>query len=1467
MRRARSYRMLGLVLLSLCLAGFAAPAAAEGIGKWLMAPGKAAAELLARSLSNPPAFVIGVGEIKLDGLNRITLTDVTFSDADGVWAVAPEAQLVWKPKLLLEKRAHLENLDIPVLTVTRLPAGGDAGKQASNTVGKEAGGDIGGVTFGWPAPGVGIIIRAAHVRLALPGADAPLQINGALELTDGVLKASLKAVDGTESVHADVDISEADRSIAVDVDVATSPGGPLARLVRLGAMGGRLKINGSGSPDDWSGQILAALPEGDRIEGAIGRTAGTGDRLVFAIDGAAQLTADGLGHADVPSDLAPEIAGPYALKGEITFDGTALETIALGLAGARVDTDLGFVPGTKPDVLALDLRIKDPGVLAPALGDFLFSGARLTGSFDLAGVTQFDGTVSFDDMRSGAVSADRLAGRIHVDFPDMSRPAPHIALTGSGSAAGLSVPGAGAPLTFGSLAWTVSGTWPDGGRLITLDRFALSGGPLKAAGRATITTGSGALDLAGNLVFDDLGMVRDELDTGRYEGAFRLTDTAEGFAFDLDGRVADVAGLDPRVGKLAGAGTFTLRFRQAVDGAPGQLKAQLKSKAVTVKAAARFGDPEAVDADLAFTVSDADAVSGTLGLPVARTTRLETRLRGAFASPAIELHLDSPGIGEGLAHFAGVKLRASLTNAIAAPAGRIDLSAIGPTGRLTAAATVASPDAAHIAVSEIAVDSALVRLAGSLSYDRAQDLLTGRLGGESGDAQALQEALTVEGRGRFALNIAFSAADGRQAIAVNVSGKDVSTVLADRQAVTMDGLEVTGRLGLPGGLGTLGEPEALTFESRLSQLRAGALSLDEVTFRASGLTETFPYELAASGDFFGVIDLTSSGSIGFKGAGYEVAIAELAGTLAGRPLELVTPVTYRRGPHSRLMTPTTLTYGEGRIDVTYDADREDQLLRVEIEDTDAGLMPLFLPIPPISGALDVRLLLEIRDGKASGYAAAAARNIHPRAREDKNFPMDAALSLELDGPVVMVSGRIDGPALTADLVGDIPVRVDPARARLDLADTSPVNATLDWRGSLAPLMAVLPPMNQSFAGDLEGAVTLSGTPGAPRFSGGLALTGGAYENFSFGSRFVDLAGEIQFEGDEVRLARLSGRDLNGGRLSGEGLFKLNPEEDYPGALTLKLDKLKPLELDAATATASGQLTYARTVKLAALEGDLETDRVELRLADKLPTEVTALKVVEINGNDETVSPGAVAVPEARPLIEALDVTVSSDARIFLRGRGLDSEWRGTLRVTGTPTLPRVTGALELVRGTFAFAGRQVDLTEGRLQFTGGETIDPHLQMTGIYDTVSLTAQVQLNGPLSAPEITLSSTPSLPQDEIMARILFGTSVHELTAIEAVQLASAVSSLSGGGGLDVFSRARGMLGLDRLTVEESEETTDGRLVTGGKYLTNNIYLEVQTSTDTGESNAAVRVDITRNLQVESDVGSDNSSRIGIRWKKDY
>ena len=166
-----------------------------------------------------------------------------------------------------------------------------------------------------------------------------------------------------------------------------------------------------------------------------------------------------------------------------------------------------------------------------------------------------------------------------------------------------------------------------------------------------------------------------------------------------------------------------------------------------------------------------------------------------------------------------------------------------------------------------------------------------------------------------------------------------------------------------------------------------------------------------------------------------------------------------------------------------------------------------------------------------------------------------------------------------------------------------------------------------------------------------------------------------------------------------------------------------------------------------------------------------------------------------------------------------------------------------------------------MEFTGGQDVDPYLNVKAVYEEDGFEATVSVTGLASDPQIGLSSVPALPRDEILSRVLFGTGTGQLTALQAVQLADAAANLagasSGGGVLDAMRRA---LGVDVLSFGD-----DG--VEVGSYVRDGVYVGVAQGLDAGSGEVNVEVELTDDISLDGGVGTTGDTKVGVTWERDY
>jgi translocation and assembly module TamB len=185
----------------------------------------------------------------------------------------------------------------------------------------------------------------------------------------------------------------------------------------------------------------------------------------------------------------------------------------------------------------------------------------------------------------------------------------------------------------------------------------------------------------------------------------------------------------------------------------------------------------------------------------------------------------------------------------------------------------------------------------------------------------------------------------------------------------------------------------------------------------------------------------------------------------------------------------------------------------------------------------------------------------------------------------------------------------------------------------------------------------------------------------------------------------------------------------------------------------------------------------------------------------------------------------------------------------------------LRRGRFDFLGRRLDLTEGRIVAAGTQI--PFVSVTAQTIADDLTAKIVLEGPANAPELTLSSVPDRPQDEILAQILFGRNVENLSAFQIARLISSLQTLAGGrpGTLEFARRG---LNVDNFDVQTN--AAGQTELTIGQNLSENVYSDVEIDS-AGNSKLNLNLDLNANTTLRGSVSNDGETGIGVFWERDY
>lgn len=430
---------------------------------------------------------------------------------------------------------------------------------------------------------------------------------------------------------------------------------------------------------------------------------------------------------------------------------------------------------------------------------------------------------------------------------------------------------------------------------------------------------------------------------------------------------------------------------------------------------------------------------------------------------------------------------------------------------------------------------------------------------------------------------------------------------------------------------------------------------------------------------------------------------------------------------------------------------------------------------------------------------------------------------------------------------------------------APLSGGIRYNGPATVLFSLSGLADQQLSGPIGVAADFSGRVRTPQLTGVVRATKLTYENETYGTRLTDMKLEGRFSNDQLVVSQLTAK-AGEGTVTAQGTIGLSSAAGFPLNLTADLTNATLARSDALGATATGRITITKTAERGRIEGRLQIPEARYQVIRQGAAEIGQLTGIRRKSDVFRTSEQRAAAERAGTFELAL--RIRADNRLFISGMGLESEWSANINVTGTSANPQVGGTANLVRGTYEFAGRRFDLTRGTIRFLGRQLSDPGIDIAASTTVEGVTAILNVSGTGQRPRVTFTSTPSLPQDEVLSRLLFGNSVTDLSAIEAVQLAAALNSLRAtGGGLNPLGTLRSAVGIDRLRILSADEAGGhGTALAAGQYITDDIYVEVITDAR-GFTATQLEIALTRALSVLSQTGSFGGSSVSIRYSKDY
>jgi translocation and assembly module TamB len=714
-----------------------------------------------------------------------------------------------------------------------------------------------------------------------------------------------------------------------------------------------------------------------------------------------------------------------------------------------------------------------------------------------------------------------------------------------------------------------------------------------------------------------------------------------------------------------------------------------------------------------------------------------------------------------------------------------------------------------------------------------------------GDVRASADALSVEG-------LEASLGDVRTTGALRVSRGRLDGTL--RGGGRLEGIAgLSGAVNVEASLSGTPELPVIVAQADLSGARLGEIVLTRASGRLNGPLSRAELSVTGEGRVGGQpAQFTGAGGLQVTPQGFTGTLAG-GGRLAGLDFQTQGPITITQTGGSRAIIGG-LRFADGEAAVVW---------RDAAAGVQATLSVRNAPVGPLAavfgeraeGSMTGTASLASARGRLSGSAEIALSGLRVRGRMSN--PLDARAQLTLADEVI--TGQLTAQSaqgLEATISLEAPVRTSTIPVRIAQADGAA--GRLGWRikGPADALWAVTGLLDQNLDGLVAGEGEARFGPGTVQGSGTLRLSDGAFEDRLTGVRLSQVAGTMTFTDDELRIADLSAVDADGGRLTGEGIVRGTRD----GRVSLRLDGLRFLDRDAMRASADGDLALTWDETGSVLSGALRVRNASVDQPPATSSDIPVIDVLELN------APAVLESPRghrgATTSGSRLDLAITAPGRVFTRYRGANAEWSLDLRVRGTTQAPTVFGEAQLLRGGVQVAQRPFVLTRGRIGFRG-LVDDSSLDIVAERVGADLTARLTLGGTLGKPTWQLTSDPALPEDEILPQALFGTAQAELSALQAAQLAASLSALAGGSAFDLADLTRRAVGLD--TFDLRQDAT-GISVVGGRYLTQDVFLELSRSA-LGETSTRVEWRVRPQLTMVTSFGARGEQRASIRWRRDY
>jgi autotransporter translocation and assembly factor TamB len=642
-------------------------------------------------------------------------------------------------------------------------------------------------------------------------------------------------------------------------------------------------------------------------------------------------------------------------------------------------------------------------------------------------------------------------------------------------------------------------------------------------------------------------------------------------------------------------------------------------------------------------------------------------------------------------------------------------------------------------------------------------------------------------------------------------------------------------------------------------------SFSRVNLSATSQKESWLFDISLEGRWKETFNMRANGAWKKDPSLSHLFVNQWEGALLSRTFNLEAPFEFAWGPEQVALTPCDLSLDNGNFSAKGFLSPQYSEISIKADHFPIELLALSTPEFDLRGSCSLEAMADSLQGAIQGRCNLLLEKIQilPSGKEE---PLQAKGSLQLNLSKNVLQLHSDIKATGGQFfewTATLPLQLSLFPFSYQFNGTEPIASEVTMEGKLEEIFDFINIGSHTASGLVSCHFYLSKTLDTPSLVGNLELQKGTYENYFTGTELRNIQAKINAVNDKLTLVSFKAQDKEEGTAEAKGELTLNSKNAFPYSVEIDFANLNTLNFDFLESNITGLLHFFGNFKMATARGTLLVSSANFEIPDELPTTIPVLPLTFIHQPNHLKKR---SLSTESPFPIALKIDLTADKRIFVRGRGLNSEWQGEATLTGTNHNLAANGTLSLLKGEFVFSGKIFTLTQGEITFAHKNSQEAFLSLSGtlqLPDGVTITAI--LRGPMNSPQLTFQSVPHMPTSSILARILFNKDISEISAMQAIQLAQAIVSLSGGTGPDVLEKIRKSLGVDRLNIVSSPYGSDEISVQIGKYITRGVMVTLsQSATD---SQVSVEVELSQGFTLQAETQQDNEGKFTLKWHRHY